>query len=108
MLVYMHNKKHQKIVESIFISNHNPIKHKAGFFFFRFVSLFGQLGAEKLQNPLLFICILISTHTLNWTEMERKRLTLEKARYGMFIMHRYEVNNININIDRLMWYGFFF
>ena len=43
-------KKRRKIVISG-ISNHNTIKPTE--FFFQFVSLFGQIGTEKLQNPLL-------------------------------------------------------
>ena len=46
MLVYIHNKKkRRKIVEYSIISNHNTRN-------FQFISLFGQIRAEKLQFPL--------------------------------------------------------
>ena len=42
--------------------------------------------------------------------IERRGLTLIQTGYE--IISRYELNNVNINrdrlIDRLMWYGFFF
>ena len=43
MLVYIHNEKCLKIVESSIISNNNTNKQRP--VFFQFVSLFGQIGA---------------------------------------------------------------
>ena len=51
MLVYIHN-KNIKIIESSIISNHITFKRIG---FFQFISLFGQIGAEKLQNSLFKI-----------------------------------------------------
>ena len=50
----IHNKKKlRKIVESSVISNYNIIKQRLSFF--QCVSLFNQIGAEKLQNSLFEI-----------------------------------------------------
>ena len=61
MLVYRHDKKRWKIVESSIILNHITTRDHFFFFFFffsQFVSLFGQIGAEKLLNPFLkIICL---------------------------------------------------
>ena len=38
------------MAESSIISNSNTIKQKEGFF--QYVSLFGQMSAEELENPL--------------------------------------------------------
>ena len=52
--MYIINKT-RKIVETGIISNHNTIKQKNVFFFFcfKFVSLFGQIGTEKLKITYL-------------------------------------------------------
>ena len=51
MWVYIYYKKRWKIVESSFISNHDTY-YKTDSWFSYFVSLLGQIGSEKLQNPL--------------------------------------------------------
>ena len=76
MLVYIHNKNHQKI-----ISNHNTIKQRLHYFT---VSLFAQTNTEKLQNQLS-----------SFINRDRKKVNTDKDRqiyYGMFIIGGYEVN----------------
>ena len=75
-------KKHQKIVEFSIISNHNIIKQIK---FFQFISLFGQIGAEKLQNPLLKIIQL--PHLYIFREIDKQIVLLN-------------INRKEVNIDK--------
>ena len=54
MLVYIHNKKYQKIIESSIISNHNTVKQKLGFFQFVSLSLYlVKLVLKSYKIPYL-------------------------------------------------------
>ena len=50
MWIYIPNENRRKIVEFCIISKYNTNLQRA--FFSQFVSLFDQIGVEKLQNPL--------------------------------------------------------
>ena len=84
MLVYIHNKEHWEIVESSIISNHNTIKQKP-IFLFQFESLFCQIGAEKLQNPLFKIIWLHHLYIFRKLDKQRdrKKVNSDKDRYIM-------------------------
>ena len=68
--------------------------------FFQCVFSFGQINAEKFKNLLYMFRKIDKQIVESNRDMKKKNNTDKDGYYGMFIINRYEINNININIDR--------